>query len=1160
MNDSILRRPSNTPASGVDSPGRTLKTLARTALLGLAALPLVASCGGEAPKAVGANASGSLLANPASGFLVIVDPTTAGNASQLGLVKFGWGRLVDVYSEESPGVEPLLMRDFLINPNLITNGNYRVETQTLTGRDRLVVRRPQSDANFRNLLLSAGNGLSPIQDVGLGGSGFFNMVPRNAAIQIQFDDLLLASSIDERTIRVSTGLPAITPQEVRILPDPNYGDLIDKNGDGVREFYTSRVLLDFSVSEFESFQSDPPLSPNNLGTPPSFDTNQANLSIRIPTLENSIIGQEQVVRNVTNHPLATHLSGTVDFGSSTRDVVRNMRSGGPNNLTGDPYNGFLRDDVSPRIVGRLDADITVVPLPDPNAPGDATRFVIPTILYSSAPCAQQLVTGDVLRQGTVLARVVGPSTAPFNGSISSIPVQLLTWPEAFGDAPEEWPASQPASVEVLSAWDPIADAGKEGCFLDIFPTPANVNADPVANLFTNSSFGLRFDEPMAAESIEAFETMRVTRKDPTDPTFAAYDNVVGQVGGSLDLLEFRLIPNLPLAHTTGQAEPYFFMLGDGLAGPTDLAGNSLQATLPTVMTTLQTTAATQVTSGRVSLFNRADEDLEKSLPEDPYLWTEWGGDIVYLTQLGSIRPRPLTRFMGVVSREGIAQVGNNPAFSGDQMINAMTAVPLGTNEPLNPLGSRLQTVWRFVDMGLPFQDPLTFAPITTHTNLDVEGLRWSPIGGQVVVDNFSQFEMRLTHSGLAPDEVIAVPPPMLPIFPQSGMLGTFDNNILSATEDPYRIVHEKGLGYSVNPGDRVQVGNSTILMPWPMNRTIPPSQHRYYTYRDTTIQARGGPNITGVLPNQWYTTTGDAQPLYGNACDPTIDPPNRYYGANNVQTLGLPLLMEFRCYPDDGAIGVNQFDVSLALTTSTQPYFRAYSSGGTDTSLNDITRDPDLELLANGGFDPTSLPNPGVPLFGRDQRVYLGGVDFVVRTSRTFSVWWDVVDKNGLTNLDAGAQITNPLFSEATFAPRIELQPNGTNIEIEYRAASFLATHPDVPSDVNGQLPAGDALLANPAFWARQAAIMMDPYGDVYDPALNISPCDGSPNFNLLQTGTPTPQVNTPITFLNGDNTWKSSAAALDGASFYQVRITFTSNAETGLSPMLSAFGMNWRQ
>ena len=113
---------------------------------------------------------------------------------------------------------------------------------------------------------------------------------------------------------------------------------------------------------------------------------------------------------------------------------------------------------------------------------------------------------------------------------------------------------------------------------------------------------------------------------------------------------------------------------------------------------------------------------------------------------------------------------------------------------------------------------------------------------------------------------------------------------------------------------------------------------------------------------------------------------------------------------------------------------------------------------------------------------------------------------------------------------------------------------------MNGQLPAGDALLANPAFWARQAAIMMDPYGDVYDPALNISPCDGSPNFNLLQTGTPTPQVNTPITFLNGDNTWKPSATALDGASFYQVRITFTSNAETGLSPMLSAFGMNWRQ
>ena len=37
--------------------------------------------------------------------------------------------------------------------------------------------------------------------------------------------------------------------------------------------------------------------------------------------------------------------------------------------------------------------------------------------------------------------------------------------------------------------------------------------------------------------------------------------------------------------------------------------------------------------------------------------------------------------------------------------------------------------------------------------------------------------------------------------------------------------------------------------------------------------------------------------------------------------IALPLLMEYRCFPDPTALGLNAFDVNLAINTSTRPSF-----------------------------------------------------------------------------------------------------------------------------------------------------------------------------------------------------------------------------------------------
>src|SRR5205085_495226 len=135
--------------------------------------------------------------------------------------------------------------------------------------------------------------------------------------------------------------------------------------------------------------------------------------------------------------------------------------------------------------------------------------------------------------------------------------------------------------------------------------------------------------------------------------------------------------------------------------------------------------------------------------------------------------------------------------------------------------------------------------------------------------------------------------------------------------------------------------------------------------------------------------------------------------ADVVPSIGLPLLMEFRTYPDDGALGLNLFDVGQVVLNG-RPNVRAFSTGG----------------VATGGV------------------ITLGS--------------------------------TAPILNNAT---------------------------------------------------------RLDFYGEATTPAT-----DGS------------------VSFLANDNRWKESMSAINGSSFFQTRLTFVSNAQTGLSPTLSSLGFAFQQ
>ena len=273
--------------------------------------------------------------------------------SQLRMAEMYWGRLVDVYDLKADGRSELQHKDFVIGPDIQSDGiSYVLERNPVTSQVSLTVLADADDepvngeTTYQFLVDKLDDGLLAIQDQDLDGVGIYSMIPRNAALMMRFDDLLDPDTIDASDGPDPDRVAPVGNYEPRVIADPNHGDTFGG------KFFTTRIIVDMTVSELESFESDPPLPVNGVGLPAATSPNLANVALRIPTLEKASIGQNTILRNRTGHKLATAGNGTIDFGSDTVDLVRGMRSGGEFDVTGDPFNGFLRDETPPDIVGR----------------------------------------------------------------------------------------------------------------------------------------------------------------------------------------------------------------------------------------------------------------------------------------------------------------------------------------------------------------------------------------------------------------------------------------------------------------------------------------------------------------------------------------------------------------------------------------------------------------------------------------------------------------------------------------------------------------------------------------------------------------------------------------------------------------------------------------
>lgn len=1045
----------NTPAS----PGLVRYIRARLALGSFLVLGALAACNSGASDTGGStsgNPDGSVVdhTDPDYGSLhFVVDQNSGGSGSHPRVLSLAWGRLANY---DSTGT--LQQVDMVVGRDIpqVDPSNFGFEVNAVTGENVVTILNyaydPDPSSTYQTLFRQLDANLTPIQDKSLEPNELppYSLAPRNSALVIRFDDLLDMSTITSANIKLLTGNPPLAPFDLRVIPDVNHGDTADfthpdpntgdpvPGSDGIPEFHTTRVIFDTTVSELESAASNPPLPVNALGLPESPTASLPNIAIRLPTSLNSSAGQLTLLLNPAGHSISYTQSGSTDPDSPTADVVRAFRSGN----SSDQNRGFLFDNIAPQVVGTQAVFLGTIiePVPD--------EFHT-SVTFSVSGCASRLKAGDVIQQPGVYAEVTTESNDPVGGQVVDVTFRIVSPVGAH---------LNPGPAQVSSIFDPIVNFAQQSCFVR-FP---NIGNPPSSQVATDSAMIVRFSEPIDPTTVKPFDSLTITRV-PGTPT--PFDYIIGEITPSSDLRQFTYVPILPFRHVNAVPESYWTNMAQGTAGPTDLAGNPLATALPQFSFTIDPSETTQSNGGFALRFSSTDELNTGDGPEVR-------GQFLFDVPSGLLRPRSVSRFAAAATRE--------------KPVPSIMPVPInGVQTPLSPLGSKMQTLWRYCDVGYGLDDQSFY-------NVDVEGIDWAPVGGNVVPDTYERFEMLLSHCLKLPDESVNTQS-LFPIYPQSGLVTIFASNVLDPLNDTQKVVHNRALGYTVDPADRFPSNTtpSITMMPYPLNRSLPVSQYTFYTWRDTALQAKGAPVQAQGSPGAELLIVTRVLNLAIAAGTP--------YPPGQVPTIGLPLLMEFKCYPDSEALGLNSFDINIAVNSSSVPNFRAFSTGGTNSSGVPVPRDPDLQLTALGGFNPNSNP-PGLSTPPVDNVFYLGQLDLVIRISRAHTIWFN-----------SGSPA--PSYSSPVVEPRSSDQPSGSSIQLAFRGAT----------------------QATGAITTTAAAL--DVYGDV----------------PINQTG------NGSVTFLGNDKTWKDNMTQIQGARFFQTRITFVSNAETLLTPTLSALGFAFR-
>jgi hypothetical protein len=1010
------------------------------------------------------------------------------NDSSLKLADAKWGRLVDVFD-----LDGLLYDvDVIIREDVIGDGiDYDFSINPISQKEILTILHLQASgtSEFEDALDTATSNLPTLKELGTESPGPFVKVPRNAAIRLEFTEHVAGITVNRQTVRVLVGsdVEGFDNLEVKYITKDEFDDF--GNPVGV-------IIIDPTISEIDSSNSTSGLTVNGIGFPESTDTETPNLKIYIPSVVNVYANQTMVLMNKLmsrNFSLSLNESGDTiiephEFIGFDPVAVRAIRSGN----SADDYNGFLKDVVLPKLIS--EQRITVSSVVELGATQRILTYSNDAlgcqgILPKAGDVFEVNVDGQLLNafvQITAIVDFSDPTAYIVRGTLIS------------GDL-----AATTSNLEaVLTTAYSSQDSDYQLCFLSFTPEPAVLPAtgvDPAATI------SVMFSEAMDSKTVRSLDSMvlatsnmaAVNPLDPIEPdaewvpgeeTVADYlDRLPGfGVGGDSGRIMFgpiqpsgdaRTYTLAPLAGITdgfgeGVDAQISLAIRAGETGVLDLAGNPVGFSGFVAGHSLQNAVTDKLTVSGVAANIKYFALRGNGLDEDNDQSPEYGGQVGQYNGDGVLRGRAVTRF----SR----QADKTNTFVGQRI--SFTA---GIMTPLVPAGAVLHTLYGYHHLGFGLSNVQEY-------NLDVEGMSWSPFQGIVYDTTFDRYSIALAHSERLPDDWID-PASGYPAYNNSGLKrlssNLFDENIYGFGQDP--VLHAEldetivfdVPQYSISQANVYLANGGVAMYPWP-------DFSQTFTYRDTSLPLPNGNDLSGG--NNASGTTVDNR---GWGCPPRVVNEDRTYEKSLIPTIGLPLLMRYRCYVVGAEFGFNGSQVQIMVGSSALPAFRVFSWGGLTGSNWDFVV-PDAD---GAGSSPT--PRGSIKAYGPE--IHWGQVDFVTKVSNVYTHWFN-----------AGGALAS--FSGLTLEPTPQQSNPGTLVEVEFRVSPAI----DVVNCVNETTPLEDA--ANAAF---------DAYGEYDDDIGCATVTDGS--------------------------AWVSDPSSLVSLQYpyFQLRFTFIANTELNLEAEMDAFG-----
>jgi hypothetical protein len=1020
--------------------------------------------------------------------VVACGPPTFDDSSSAGSSSFGntplklqdskWGRLVDVFDLDGNIYEI----DVVIREDVVADGaDYSFALNPISQKEILTITHsqnvPGSNA-FDDAYQAAIAGLPTLRELGTSSAGPFVKVPRNAAIRLEFSEHVAPETVNRQTVRLLAGSSAdgFDNLEVKYIVK----DEFDSSGNPV-----GVIILDPTVSELDSANSSSGLTVNGIGLPESVDSVTPNLKIYIPSVVNIFANQTMVLMNKSNtYNFSLYLNSAQDtiiepheFIGFDPVAIRAIRSGNSNDL----FNGFLEDIIAPKLISAQAVTMSsVVSL-------GATQRIL---TYSNDALACRGVSpkvGDVFE--------IDVSGQPANSFVQITAVVDSSDSAAYEVRGALISGVLNASVTnleaVLTTSYVSEDSDYQLCFLSFTPAPQTL---PATGVDPNATVSVTFSEAMDVKTVRSLDSMVLATANmaaaPGDfdaewalssesvsdyidrlPGFGVGGGsgriIFGPIQPSGDARTFTLAPLAGITDAFGEGATAQLSVAvrDGSTGILDLAGNPVGFSGFVAGHSSQNIVTQPFTvsgiAADIKYFALRGNGFDEDNDQNP----EYAGQLGAYAGDGVLRGRAVDRFSRQADKTN-TYVGQRIAFTA------------GIATPLVPAGAVLHTVYGYHHLGFGLSNNQEY-------NLDVEGMSWSPFQGIVFDTTFERYSIALAHSARLPDDWIN-PASGYPEYENSGLKrlssNPFDDNIYGFGQDPieYADLDEEIVfdvpQYSISQSNVFAAGGGVAMYPWPDFSDT-------FTYRDTSFPLPNGSTLLGGNINGG--TSG------GWGCPPRVVNEDLTYQKGYIPTIGLPLLMRFRCYVVGAEFPYNGSQVQIMVGSSSIPAFRVFSWGGLSGSTWEFVV-PDLD---GAGTAPTS--RNGVKAFGPE--LYWGQVDFVTKVSRVYTHWFN-----------AGGAID--WFSALTLEPTPVQSAPGTAVEVQFRATPSI----NITNCTLQTTPLEDASNS------------FDAYGE-YD--------------GCAQIAVPTEWESDP------------SALTSFNYPFFQLRFTFIANTQLELEAEMDAFG-----